>query len=218
VKPQRALLDAIRHHLRASAAETGIDALSPRVAEAIGAVPRDVFVPPHLRDAAWDDAALPIGHGQTISQPFIVALMTELAQVGPDDTVLEVGTGCGYQTAVLARLARRVYSLELEPELASGAAARLAKLGHANVTVRQGDGFAGWPEHAPFDAILVTAAPDAVPDALVRQLAPGGHLVVPVGPDRWAQRLVVVSKEEDGTIVSRETIRVTFVPLRRPLH
>ena len=214
MRPQRALVDAVRAHVRESAGETGRAQLSPRVLAAMEAVPRDFFVPAHLRDAAWDDTALPIGHGQTISQPFIVALSLDLAEIEPEDTVLEVGTGSGYQSALLARLARRVYSLELSAELAATARARLSRLGVDNVEVREGDGFLGWPEHAPYDAIVVAAAPPDVPPALVDQLAPGGRLVLPVGADRWSQRLAVVSKDTGGAVSRRDTIRAAFVPMR----
>jgi protein-L-isoaspartate(D-aspartate) O-methyltransferase len=173
-------------------------------------VPRHAFVPPHLRADAYADAALPIGHGQTISQPYVVALMTELAAIRPGARVLEVGTGSGYQAAVLATIAGHVYTIEIVPALAREAADRLASLGHANVTVRAGDGYAGWPERAPFDAILLTAAPPAIPEPLVAQLAVGGKLVAPVGDQQ--QELVVVERTRDG--LRRRTVTpVSFVPM-----
>lgn len=164
-----------------------------RVLRAMARVPRDAFVPPGERDAAWDDRPLPIGLGQTISQPYVVGLISELAQVGPDDVVLEVGAGSGYQAAVLGELARAVYAVEIRPELAAQARVNLEVAGADNVRVRAGDGGEGWPEHAPFHAIVVSAAVPAVPAPLIAQLADGGRLVAPVGrPD--AQELVRIVK------------------------
>jgi protein-L-isoaspartate(D-aspartate) O-methyltransferase len=211
VEERRGMLRAIAESARDAAGHTGRPVLDARVLEAVVRVPRHEFVPPALQDSAYANVALPIGHGQTISQPFIVALMTDLAAPGPDAAVLEVGTGCGYQTAVLAELARKVWSIELVAELAESAAARLERLGYANAVVRTGDGADGWPEHAPFDAILVTAAPDHVPPALVEQLAVGGCMVLPLGD--WNQDLVRLRKTEQG--VERETLLpVRFVPMR----
>ncbi|WP_439541101.1 protein-L-isoaspartate(D-aspartate) O-methyltransferase [Hyphomicrobium sp.] len=185
--------------------------LSRRVREALGAVPRHLFVPEREREHAYLNRPVPIGHGQTISQPFIVALMTELLQLTPDARVLEIGTGCGYQTAILARLARHVFTMEIVEPLAARAARTFAELGLANVTPRVGDGHRGWPEDAPFDAILVAAAPARVPDALVHQLRAGGRLVMPVGEN--AQKLIVVEKQSDQSTVFSEIIPVCFVPL-----
>jgi protein-L-isoaspartate(D-aspartate) O-methyltransferase len=182
----------------------------PRVLAAMRAVPRHEFVPEASRREAYDDHPLPIGRGQTISQPYIVALMTELARVGPSSRVLEIGTGSGYQAAVLAELVKEVWSIEIVEPLAREAAERLARLGYENVTVRAGDGYAGWPEHAPFDAILVTAAPPELPEPLVAQLAVGGRLVAPVG--RAAQELVVVERTAKG-IETRHEAAVRFVPM-----
>ncbi len=190
----------------------GID--ESRVLEAMRSVPRHEFVPDTHRPLAYSDRALPIGHGQTISQPYIVALMTELAQVKDQDRVLEVGTGSGYHAAVLAQLGQEVYSVEIIEELADSARQRLQRMGYANVRVRAGDGFQGWPEFAPFDAIVVTCAPPEVPEPLQEQLAPGGNLVVPVGED-W-QELKVLSKKEDGTWEEESVIRVRFVPMTGP--
>jgi protein-L-isoaspartate(D-aspartate) O-methyltransferase len=181
----------------------------PRVLGAMGRVPRHRFVPPEAVPAAYDDTPLPIGLGQTISQPYIVAFMTQAARVAPGDTVLEIGTGSGYQAAVLAELAGAVYSIEIVPELAARARATLEALGYANVHLRAGDGYRGWPEHAPYDAIVVTAAPDHVPPALVAQLAPGGRLVIPVGVGE--QELLVISRDARG-VTTRRTIPVRFVP------
>jgi len=190
------------------------DVTDPRVLEAIGRVPRHLFVPQDEVRYAYEDRPLPIGYGQTISQPYIVALMTQLARPAPTDRALEVGTGSGYQAAVLAPLVRRLFTIELEEPLARQAEERLRTLGYANVTVRHGDGYAGWPEEAPFDVILVTAAPEEVPPALVAQLAPGGRMVIPVGPVMEAQDLLRVEKGRDGAIRTEEIIPVRFVPLR----
>ena len=186
-----------------------------RVLGAMERVPRHRFVPPTQVQAAYDDTPLPIGFGQTISQPYIVAFMTQEAQVAPGDTVLEIGTGSGYQAAVLADVvgpAGAVYSIEIVPQLAARARETLAALGYANVHVHAGDGYRGWPEHAPFAAIVVTAAPDHVPPALVAQLALGGRLVIPVGPQAaGGQELLVISRDAQG-VTTRRTIPVRFVP------
>jgi len=185
---------------------------NPRVLEAMGKVPRHELVPPDLQDAAYEDRPLPIGQGQTISQPYIVALMTELAEPEPGEKALDVGTGSGYQAAVLAELVDHVYSIEIHEELADKARQNLERLGYNNVTVRHGDGYAGWPEQAPFDVIIVAAAPEEVPQPLVEQLAVGGRLVLPVG-DGFSQNLVVISKQEDGTLTRRDVVPVAFVPM-----
>jgi protein-L-isoaspartate(D-aspartate) O-methyltransferase len=200
--------------LHASVAEeTGQAALGARVVEAMRSVPRHEFVPEEEKDAAYRNRPLPIGHGQTISQPFIVALMTDLLRLEPNDRVLEVGTGSGYQAAVLARLAAEVYSIEIVEPLGLEAAQTLARLGIGNVKTRIGDGYAGWPEHAPYDAIIVTAAPEHIPAQLVAQLRPGGRLVIPVGG--LDQDLRVIEKKPDGTTISTAIIPVRFVPLTR---
>ena len=184
-----------------------------RVLAAMRSVPRHELVPPALREVAYRDGPLPIGHDQTISQPYIVAYMTEAAQIEPGDKVLEIGTGSGYQAAILAELAREVYTIELIPELAATAKAALDKLGYTNVRTRTGDGYAGWREAAPFDAILVTAAPDHVPPALVEQLAVGARMIIPVG--RGEQEMRVITKTATG-VTEESTIPVMFVPLVRP--
>lgn len=184
---------------------------TPAVLKALRETPRHLFVPEALRRSAYNDHPLPIGHGQTISQPYIVASMTELLGVRPGDKVLEIGTGSGYQTAILARLAGRVYSMEIVGPLAKEAAARLKEMGLRNVEVRAGDGYRGWPEEAPFDRIIVTAAPPELPPALLAQLKNGGRLVAPVGRE-W-QELVVVDKDLDGRIRQRTEYPVVFVPM-----
>lgn len=216
-RPERAtaqarLLEEIASDFRATRDLTGIDAMSPRVAAALGAVPRDAFVKPGHEGLAWVNRPLSIGHGQTISQPFIVALMSELAEVSPGESVLEIGTGSGYQAAVLAELTDVVHSIEIIAPLAEAARARLAKLGYDGVRVRLGDGNHGWPEQAPFDAIVVTAA-GRVPPALLEQLAPGGRLVIPVDVPGGGQELVVFRRAQDGTVERRAVLPVRFVPL-----
>jgi protein-L-isoaspartate(D-aspartate) O-methyltransferase len=215
-RARAALMADIDRLMRLSAPETGRAALSPRVRAAFEAVDRRDFVPPSEAFAAYDDRPLPIGHGQTISQPFIVAIMTELLDPAPGDVVFEVGTGSGYQAAVLAKLVARVYSIEIVGPLAAESKERLARLGYANVTVREGDGYAGWPEHAPFDKIIVTAAAPAVPPPLLEQLKPGGRMVIPVGGAYDYQTLMVITKAADGSIAERRTFAVGFVPLTRP--
>jgi protein-L-isoaspartate(D-aspartate) O-methyltransferase len=187
------------------------DITDPLVLEAMGTVPRHQFVPEDRRSLAYQDSPLPIGHGQTISQPYIVALMTQLAGAAPGKRALDVGTGSGYQAAVLAEIVDEVYSIEIVCELAEQAAARLDRLGYENVTTRCGDGYAGWPDEAPFDLIIVAAAPEEVPAPLIDQLAPGGRLVIPVG--RLHQELRVIEKREDGTIRHHNHGGVRFVPM-----
>lgn len=187
------------------------DIRDPRVLEVMGRVPRHEFVPESQRRLAYADGPLPIGYDQTISQPYIVALMTQLARPRAGGRALDIGTGSGYQAAVLAGLTGEVYAIEILCPLANEARARLARLGYANVEVRCGDGYRGWPEHAPFDAIILAAAPDHIPPALIDQLAPGGHLVLPVG--EYEQELVDVEKRPDGSVVKRNVIPVRFVPM-----
>jgi protein-L-isoaspartate(D-aspartate) O-methyltransferase len=193
----------------------GRDALSPRVMDAFRQVPRHEFVPVDLRERAYDDGPLPIGQGQTISQPYIVALMTDLLEPQPEDVVLEVGTGSGYQAAILSGLVRQVYSLEIVDTLADAARERLQRLGYANVEVRSADGYQGWPEHAPFDGIVITAAAPDIPAPLIEQLRPGGRLVTPVGSPFGAQELVLLEKAPDGRVHRKDVLGVAFVPLTR---
>jgi len=183
----------------------------PRVLAAMRKVPRHLFVDPAQRAEAYEDHPLPIPGNQTISQPYIVALMTELLELEPPSRVLEIGTGSGYQSAVLAELADEVYTIEIVPELARLAASRLKELGYDNVTVKEGDGYRGWPEHAPFHAVIVTAAPERIPQPLLDQLAPGGIMVIPVGG--FFQELKVFRKSADGKITEKDILPVRFVPM-----
>jgi protein-L-isoaspartate(D-aspartate) O-methyltransferase len=212
--------DKIEEMLRTIEAEcalttgmTGIRAFRPEVMVAMAQVPRDEFVPPEMQPHAFANNPLPIGDGQTISQPFIVALMTELLDPDPDKVILEVGTGSGYQAAILAGLVRQVYSLDILPDLAQRAKDLLRRLGYANVDVRAGDGYRGWPEHAPFDGIIVTAAASHVPPPLTEQLRPGGRLVIPVGLPYMHQELLLIEKDRDGQCHTRDVLGVAFVPL-----
>jgi protein-L-isoaspartate(D-aspartate) O-methyltransferase len=188
---------------------------SPDVLAAMRSVPRHLFVPPEAQPFAYSDRPLPIGFRQTISQPYIVALMTELLETAKDQRVLEIGTGSGYQAAVLSLLVKDVYSIELEPELAQRSAALLKSLGYANVVVKQGDGYLGWPEKSPFDRVILTAAPPSIPQTLIDQLKPGGLLVGPEGGSGY-QELVVVSKDKQGRVRRKTAIPVMFVPMRKP--
>lgn len=209
------LLREVEGDLAQTAATTGVPQLSAAVRAALLAVPRERFVPPDLRRHAWENRALPIGHGQTISQPLIVALMTELLAVGPADTVLEIGTGSGYQAAVLGQVLPqgRVYSIEIVPELAERSRQLLEDMGAHNVEVITGDGYAGLPRAAPFAGIIVTAVGREVPPALALQLAPGGRLVMPVGDPEGEQWLTVYKRGTEGKLSGRAVLPVRFVPL-----
>lgn len=209
----QAMLEDIRNTTRFVSDETGIGSLDDRVMSAIASVPRHRFVPDDMQSYAYINRPLPIGHKQTISQPFIVALMTHLADVQSDERVLEVGTGSGYQAAILAELAAEVYTIEIIEALGQRAEKTLKEQGYRNVQVRVGDGYAGWPEQAPFDAIIVTAAPENIPPPLVEQLAPGGRLVIPVGSQSGAQTLTVITKDRSGNLSRKEILLVSFVPL-----
>jgi protein-L-isoaspartate(D-aspartate) O-methyltransferase len=209
-----AMLEAIARDVRATQAQLGRSALDPGVVRALARVPRHEFVPAALRGRAYANGPLPIGDGQTISQPTVVAVMTELLELWPDARVLEIGAGSGYQSAVLAELSAAVYAIELDPRLAAEARERLARLGYANVELREGDGRGGWPERAPFDAVLVAAAAPEIPRALIDQLAPGGKLVAPRGPAAGMQELVLVEKDAHGRVAERVIFPVAFVPLR----
>jgi len=208
------LLAELDEDFRATRGYTGIDRMSPRVRAALAAVDRSAFIPQDLRHRAWDNLPLPIGSGQTISQPFIVALMSEVLGVRNEDVVLEIGTGCGYQTAILARLARVVISIERLPDLARGAGARLHGLGVTNATVHVADGYFGWAPDAPYARIIVTAAARGeVPPPLLAQLAPGGTLVAPVERASGEQDLLLVQRAADGSLAERNLLPVAFVPL-----
>lgn len=207
------MLRTIDAEARATAFLTGRSSFDPRVMEAFEQVPRSAFVPPELIDCAYDNRPLPIGRGQTISQPYIVALMTDLLEPRSNQTVLEVGTGSGYQAAILAQLVQHVYSLEIIPLLAVEAAALLARLGYANISVKTGNGHIGWPEHAPYDGIIITAAATYLSPALLDQLKPGGRLVVPFGRPHMTQELLLVEKDIGGKFHSRKILDVAFVPM-----
>lgn len=209
------MLNDIAEEVALTGWESGRDELDARVMAAMAAVPREQFVPELDRDQAFRNGAVRIGYGQTISQPFIVALMTDLLAPRAEHKVLEVGTGSGYQAAVLARLVGHVFSVEIIEALATSAQERLARLGYDNVTVRNADGYHGWEEHAPYDGIIVTAAAPHVPPPLVAQLKPGARLVIPVGLPHACQVLKLIEKHADGSSSSRDVLGVAFVPLTR---
>jgi len=211
----KTLLADIEYETRATQAWTGRVALNPRVLSAMAQVPRHRFVPERHHAYAYANGPLPIGHGQTISQPFIVALMTDLLDCGPDARVLEIGTGSGYQSAVLSRVVKQVYSVEIIPELAERAQRCLTELGYDNIETRVGDGYDGWTSEAPFDGILVTAAAPAIPPALTQQLTVGASLIIPVGPANGHQELIRVQKLPDGELATNTVLSVAFVPLTR---
>ena len=210
---RRHLVEVIEQDVRDTSLYLDQEALDPRVMTAIGKVPRHEFVPAAQRQHAYANRPLPIGYGQTISQPYIVALMSDLIKPKAGDRVLELGTGSGYQAAILAELTGQVYSIEIIEELGKQAAERLSRLGYDNVMLRIGDGYYGWKEHAPFDAIVVTAAASHVPPPLVAQLKPGGLMVIPVGSRFLTQQLVLIEKGADGQLITRQILPVKFVPL-----
>ena len=195
------------------ARDTGEAPLDEDVMASLGTVERHEFVPAQLKPFAYENRPLPIGHGQTISQPYIVALMTDLIKLDADDVVLEVGTGSGYQAAILAKLVKHVYSIEIIEALADESAARLKRLGYDNVTTILADGYYGWEAHAPFDAIIVTAAASHVPPPLVQQLAPGGRMIIPIGGRFMTQQLLLLEKTDDDEVITRQVAAVRFVPL-----
>jgi len=214
--PERAaMVDTIRAYARSEADVLGLQSMSERVLEAMGQTERHRFIPGGTCSVAYMDAPVLIGHGQTISQPFIVALMTHLAAVNFDDTVLEVGTGSGYQAAILTRLVRKVCTIEIIPPLAEAAEKVLRELGYDNVSVKVGDGYLGWPECGPFDATIVTAALDHVPPPLIEQLKVGGRLVMPLGPAHAPQQLTVIEKIAPSEMRTRSISLVAFVPFIR---
>ncbi|HUF87465.1 MAG TPA: protein-L-isoaspartate(D-aspartate) O-methyltransferase [Thermohalobaculum sp.] len=209
------MVRVIERHAATVPGILGAEGIASEVLEVMRAAPRHLFVPEDRRHLAYEDRPVAIGHGQTISQPFVVALMTHLAAPRPGDTVLEIGTGSGYQAAVLSPLVGRVCTIEIIPALGETAAARLAELGYANVEVRIADGYHGWPECGPFDAIVVTAAIDHVPPPLVAQLGPGGRMVLPVGGAFATQHLTLVEKDAAGEVRTRQLLPVRFVPFVR---
>jgi protein-L-isoaspartate(D-aspartate) O-methyltransferase len=215
VAARAAMLRTIERHARSAADVLGRDSIDPAVLRVMGQLPRHAFVPDNMQDQAYDDRPLPIGYGQTISQPFIVALMTDLAALEPDDVVLEVGTGSGYQAAVLAGLTGKVHTIEIIPGLAESAAERIDRLGLDNIETYLGDGYYGVEAAAPFDAIVVTAAATSVPPPLIQQLKPGGRMVIPVGSSFALQHLMIVDKDAEGRVHTRQTLPVRFVPLTR---
>jgi len=207
------LVKIIEEDVKQTSRELNKTELDPRVMNAMGQVPRHEFVPESERAYAYENRPLPIGHGQTISQPYIVAIMTDMLNLKPDSKVLELGTGSGYQAAILAELAGKVYTIEIVESLGLQAKQRLQKLGYKNVITKIGDGYYGWEEHAPFDAIIVTAAASHIPPPLIKQLKPGGRMIIPVGSRFMLQQLLIVDKQNDGKVVSKQVMPVIFVPV-----
>ena len=213
MKDLQRMLNDIEMEVHLTAHLIGKKALDAKVMAVMEQVPRHEFLPADLRYCAYENGPAPIGSGQTISQPYIVALMSDLLNTKPADIILEIGTGSGYQTAILSQLVRQVYSVEIITDLATGASRRLAKLGYDNVEVRNDDGYFGWPEHAPYDGIIVTAAAPHIPRPLIDQLQPGARLVIPVGLPYSYQELMVIEKKENGEIETKKVLGVSFVPL-----
>lgn len=211
---QQRMLDDIEAEVRYTRKMIGKNALADRVMQAMADVPRDEFVPKSYLAAAFDNGPLPIGHGQTISQPYIVALMTDLLELEADDIVLEIGTGSGYQTAILSQLCKQVYTVEYIAALADMAKARFARLGYTNIESMTGNGYDGWPEHAPYDGIIVTAAASHIPKPLIEQLKPGGRMVIPIGRPHLYQELTLVTKDKDDELNIKDVLGVAFVPLQ----
>ena len=212
-KARQALWTEVDRQIASLGTEAGFDELSPAVRRALRETPRENYVPDEQRRYAYENRPLPIGYAQTISQPLIVALMTEMLHLQPGDRVLEIGTGSGYQAAVLDALGAEVYSVEIVPELGERARKTLDENGHEGVETRVGDGYFGWEQAAPFDAVIVTAASDHIPPPLIRQIKPGGRMLIPVGSRYLTQKLVLVTRDSQGKVTTREVIPVTFVPL-----
>jgi protein-L-isoaspartate(D-aspartate) O-methyltransferase len=212
---RHALVHQVEQHVRETASYLGRNTLDPRVIGSLSITPRHEFVPPLLIDWAYEDRPLPIGAEQTISQPYIVAIMTDLLELDDDCNVLDVGTGSGYQAAILAELCKQVWSIEIIPSLGHAAAERLTRLGYTNIEIQIGDGFAGWPEQAPFDGIIVAATGDELPPPLLAQLKPGGRLVMPLRDKTGNETLVVAYKDRDGKVTTQDILPVRFVPLTR---
>ena len=207
------MLEVIKSEVEYTRSMIGREHFSPQVMEAMENVPRDEFVPDNLKYAAFDNGPLPIGHGQTISQPYIVALMTDLLELKPDHVVLEIGTGSGYQTAILSQVCKQVYSMEVIAALSEAAAKRFKNLDYNNIKTQVGNGYQGWLEHAPYDGIIVTAAATYIPEALKEQLKPGGKMVIPVGLPHMYQELMLVKKDQQGEISVKPVLGVAFVPM-----
>lgn len=212
-KQRAQMLREIEAEVRSTSRWIGKSVLDRRVMDAMTHVPRHEFVPADMIHLAYQNEPLPIGFGQTISQPYIVALMTDMLGPQDSDVVLEIGTGCGYQTAVISELVKQVYTVEVIRQLGEQAKDRLTQLGYRNIEFRVGDGYSGWPEHAPYDAIIVTAAAEAIPEKLIEQLKPGGRMAIPVGTLHRGQTLLLVHKKESGTVDQKEILPVAFVPL-----
>lgn len=207
------MLQTIELEYRMTRGLTGRKTVPAKIMEAMRRVPREEFVPLDMQSIAYANTPLPIGHGQTISQPFIVALMTDMLNPGKDDVILEVGSGCGYQAAILSQLAQKVYSVEIIATLAEQTTERLAQLGYKNIEIRHGDGYLGWAEHAPYNGIIVTAAAEHIPLFLKEQLAPKGRLVIPVGYQHMPQELLLLEKDAKGHFTTHYLLSVSFVPL-----
>jgi protein-L-isoaspartate(D-aspartate) O-methyltransferase len=214
----RRMLDDIESEVRYTCKMIGRNVLDPRVMSAMSIVPRNEFVPGSYAGKAFDNGPLPIGHGQTISQPYIVALMTDLLELEAKDSVLEIGTGSGYQAAILSQLCKQVYSVEYIAELAASAQARFEKLGYHNIHTMTGNGYHGWAQYAPYDGIIVTAAASHIPPALIEQLKPGGNLVIPLGAPYQYQQLTLVKKDDAGELTIRDILGVSFVPFQGERH
>ena len=213
VSQRQQMVREIRQNVTETSRYIGKPALDERVMTAMATVPRHEFVPPSMQLSAYENRPLPIGHGQTISQPYIVALMTDLVDLDGGDTVLEIGTGSAYQAAILSELVKKVYTIEIVEALGLSAGKRLHKLGYNNIETRIGDGYYGWPEQGPFDAIVVTAASSHIPPPLVQQIKPGGIMLIPVGSQFQVQQLTLVRKDEQGGVITRQVLPVRFVPL-----
>lgn len=210
---QQHMIDDIKSEVAYTCSMIGRDHLDPQVMAAMLEVRRDEFVPPGLKYFAFDNGPLSIGYGQTISQPYIVALMTDLLQIQPEHSILEIGTGSGYQTAILSMLCEQVYTMEVVAELTEAAKGRFGDMGYDNIETQIGNGYGGWPEHAPYNGIIVTAAARHIPPALIEQLRPGGRLVIPVGPPHSYQELMLVEKDQKGNSHKHSILGVAFVPL-----
>jgi protein-L-isoaspartate(D-aspartate) O-methyltransferase len=208
------MIDDIEREVRLTSEMIGRNRLAAKVMSAMASTPRDKFIPKTQLEFAYNNGPLSIGCGQTISQPYIVALMTDLLQLEDDHVVLEIGTGSGYQAAILSQLCKQVYSIEYVPELAELARLRLQKLGYNNIETKTGNGYDGWPEHAPYDGIIVTAAATRIPEPLLEQLKPGGRMVIPIGEQYFHQELILLEKDEDGNIERKDILSVAFVPFQ----